>query len=137
MVDTGIPNGDPGIAAFQRESFGGIEVLSGDVALTTTTESVPEETDLPIYSVVGRDGNGDLIMAEEGVTAPVGILTARVLTTTGVTTTVDVYRTGMFNPDALNWDASYDTDAKKKEAFEGSVSPGIFIQKNKHQDPLP
>ena len=34
--------------------------------------------------------------------------------------------------DALVWDATYDTDAKKAAAFEGSVSPTIFVSKPKH-----
>jgi hypothetical protein len=40
------------------------------------------------------------------------------------------WRQGMFNPDVLVWDASFDTDEKKRLAFEGAPSPtSIFIRK--------
>lgn len=256
-----VPFADPGIAGFKDfGDYGGVEVLSGDAPLTTTTETVGQNTDLPIYSVVGRDADGNLVLATFGgegekatgtltITAlpaenetvtigdvtyrfrgagglvaandvqigadaattatnliaaingaplsatpeyhadtvahpdvvassggagivevqanvagqagediattdtvataaswgaatlqggvgdaikPVGILTAPVVTGAGVTMTVDVYRSGMFNPKALNWDASFNTSDKKKRAFEGSISPNLFIQENKH-----
>lgn len=38
-----------------------------------------------------------------------------------------VYRGGCFNPDVLNWPASFDTDAKKFAAFEGATSPTSII----------
>jgi hypothetical protein len=63
--------------------------------------------------------------------APYGILTAPVNTGVGETTTVDVYRGGHWNMDALNWHSSFDTDDKKKHAFERSRSPGILISKKK------
>jgi hypothetical protein len=40
---------------------------------------------------------------------------------------VEVTRMGCFNPDALTWDASYDTLAKKLYAFEGAPSPTAII----------
>lgn len=36
---------------------------------------------------------------------------------------IQVCRQGVFNPDALVWDSSYDTAAKKRLAFEGAPSP--------------
>lgn len=39
------------------------------------------------------------------------------------TTAIPVYRSGHFNVDALVWDASFDTLAKKLAAFEGAPSP--------------
>lgn len=40
---------------------------------------------------------------------------------------VEVTRWGCFNPDALVWDASFDTAAKKLYAFEGAPSPTSII----------
>ena len=40
---------------------------------------------------------------------------------------VEVTRWGCFNPDALVWDASYDTLTKKLYAFEGAPSPTSII----------
>lgn len=43
---------------------------------------------------------------------------------------IEVFRWGMFNPDVLTWDDSFDTDEKKRLAFEGAPSPTqIFIRK--------
>lgn len=43
---------------------------------------------------------------------------------------VEVFRAGMFNPNVLGWDASFDTDAKKRLAFEGAPTPtNIFVRK--------
>lgn len=136
MAVTKIPFGAPGVASFQEDSFGQMEVRSGDTPVTTTTEKVGPSTTLAIYSVVGRVGNapgGNLVLATQSV-KPVGILTAPVSTGAGVSTTVDVYRSGMWNPDALVWDASFNTDTLKFAAFEGSVSPENFLQRPKHQD---
>jgi hypothetical protein len=140
MAVTKIPFGAPGVASFQEDSFGQQEVRSGDTPVTTTTEKVGASTTLAIYSVVGRAANaagGNLVLATatgSPAIKPVGILTAPVATGAGVTTTVDVYRSGMFNPDALVWDTSFNTDLLKFAAFEGSVSPDIFLQRPKHQD---
>ncbi|TIP38615.1 MAG: hypothetical protein E5X77_31675 [Mesorhizobium sp.] len=57
-----------------------------------------------------------------GTTAPV--------LDTNVAQRVAIYRAGNFNPDALNWDASFDTDAKREAAFRGAPSPtNILIRK--------
>jgi hypothetical protein len=135
---TNIPFGAPGVASFASDSYGQREVRSGDTPVTTTTELVGASTDLPIYSVVGRTGNaagGALVLADDTVDA-MGITTAPVTTGVGGATTVDVYRSGMFNPDALNWHEDFDTDLKKFAAFEGGVSPNLFLQRPKYQDVL-
>lgn len=62
---------------------------------------------------------------------PYAIATAPVVTGAGQTTTIDVYRTGHWNMDALVWHPSFDTDEKKKRAFEGSLSPGNLVSKKK------
>jgi hypothetical protein len=61
-----------------------------------------------------------------------GILTAPVITGAGQTTTVDIYRDGHWNMDSLVWDASFDSEAKKKTAFQGGVSPSILVSKKKY-----
>lgn len=132
-MTTVLTQGTPGVA-----SFGSDVVLSadeprfGDGQATTTICNVGALVDLPIYSVVAYDGT-TIALAEmvgsPGVSNAYGILTAPVNTATGESTTVAVYRSGHFNMDALNWDASFSTDALKAAAFEGSVSPTIFVSK--------
>jgi hypothetical protein len=109
--------GAAGVVEIQAKVAG----QAGDAIATTETGS---NTSFGSATLTG--GIGANVM-------PIGITTAAVTTGSGVTTTVDVYRSGMFNPDALTWDASFNSDAKKKAAFEGSISPNIFIQKIANQ----
>lgn len=64
-------------------------------------------------------------------TKPYGILAEPVVMTNGQSMPVSLYREGHWNMDALTWDASYATEASKKTAFEGSLSPNIFVSKKK------
>jgi hypothetical protein len=62
---------------------------------------------------------------------PIGVL-IYAQTTGGGDSTVraGVYRAGVFNPDLLVWDASFDTAEKKRLAFEGAPAPtNIVIRK--------
>lgn len=131
-LDTVIPHTDPGIASFATESFGGPgEPRFGDGNSTTTPVNVGASVDLPIYTVVSYDGTTIAIAGQVAGDA-YGILTAPVLTGAGQSTTLDVFRSGHFDLDELNWDASFTTDAQKIVAFEGSKSPTIFISKKQH-----
>jgi hypothetical protein len=66
--------------------------------------------------------------AQVGVRA-ITILTAPVLDV-GAVQSVAGFRAGCFNPAALNWHASYDTDDKKAAAFRGAPTPtNILIRK--------
>lgn len=132
-----IPGHDAHIAGSSTDTFTTAELITGDFPLSTTTETVADaviaDADLPAYSVVGRDATGKIVMAEIGNVDPdddihpIGI-TANTVKEDATVKTVAVYRSGCFNPDLLNWDASYNTDAKKRLAFEVLGNP-IFIQK--------
>lgn len=129
---TNIPYDDAGMAKAETEAFGTVALWAGEAPVVTTAEIVAAETvasaDLPAFSVVGRNAEGELVMATsaaDGAIAPIGVTCSPVLT--GATDlNVAVYRGGYFNMAALNWDSSFDTDAKKRLAFEGSA-PGIFV----------
>lgn len=137
MTSTLIPQNDPYMAKASSEDFTTIELVMGDTPpISTSPEVVADATitsvDLPVNSVVGRDGTGKLVLATTGSVDPnddihpVGITTARVLT--GATTkTVAIYRTGCFNPNALNWDASFNTAEKKRLAFEKTGADILLI----------
>jgi len=126
MADTTIPYGDPGVASFATHSFDANELFTGDKPITTTEEVVAAATidsaDLPAFSVVGRDANGELVMAKTSATAvkPIGI-TVNTVKQDATDRRVAVYRTGCFNPAMLNFHADYNTDAKKRLAFEDAV----------------
>lgn len=138
-MSTTINQEDAGMAMSATEDFKTVPLFTGDKAVTTTPETVADaviaDDDLPALSVVGRDANGKLVMAVMGSVdpdddiPPIGITTATVKED-ATTKTVAVYRSGCFNPDALNWGASYDTDAKKRLAFEASpAGTDIHIRK--------
>lgn len=136
--DRKIPLNAPGIAGFATESIGSTDdPRFGDTpAPTTTTVAVPASFTGALYEVVALGANGieKAVYAADysaGGKRPYGILTAPVVTEVGQTTTVDVYRSGHWNMDALVWPASFDTEAKKKTAFEGSLSPTVFVSKKK------
>lgn len=145
-MPTAIPYGDPGVASFASQDYGQADLLTGDMPMPTTNEDVAASTTLAVFSVVGRVGNlatGALTLATTGNVdpdddiKPIGVLTQKVATGVGVTAKADVWRGGCFNPAALVWDSSFDTDAKKAKAFEGSPSPtNIVIRKPLYQDTL-
>lgn len=134
-VDTKVPYGEPGVASFASEKFGNNpEPRFGDTPAPTTNVTLTAsgaDVDLAIYSVIDNNGAGALA-DQAGSTADdrANYITAEpIFIADGDSMTVPVYRGGHWNQDALTWDGSYDTDAKKKVAFEGSVSPNIFIGK--------
>ena len=109
-------------------------LLTGDFPhVASTEENVAAVQDLAALTVVGFDGDGRIVPAAEGSVAAIGVLPYAVTTGVGVTDVyTNVYRTGVFNPDLLVWDASYNTDALKAKAFEGAPSPTqIIIRKPK------
>lgn len=130
MADTNIPLGsNVGLPSFASHTYGGVkELISGQKEIVTATENVGASTTLVAGSVVGRS-SGVLAMANGTTILPCGILLNDVTTGVGVTTTAEVYKSGCFNPDALTWNAYYNTDALKKSAFEGSLAPEIMIEK--------
>lgn len=137
-VDTKIPLGSPGVASFASETFGGPDELRfGEGVLTTTEISLTASgaaVSLALGSVI--DGNGGGILANQAGATPADranyVLAEPIEIADGDTMIVPVYREGHFNMDALTWAASYVTTAHKTVAFEGSLSPTIFVSKPKH-----
>lgn len=125
---------DAGMAASNSESFTTVTLVTGDFPQHDTSEvvaaSVIATDDLPALTVVGRDSSGEIVPAVLGggnAVAPIGI-TINTVKAGATNRTVAVYRAGCYNPDALVWDSSYDTDAKKRVAFEAS-QPTLFLRK--------
>ena len=135
-VDNKIPYGEPGVAGFAKESWGNRQAwLFGDTpALTTKTVSFTAPgTPLAItfLDVLAEDGAA---AAQAGATAPdrANYIAATTITIPATETKqVPVYVAGHFEQEALGWDASYTTDAQKQAAFQGSISPTIFVSKGK------
>jgi Bacteriophage lambda head decoration protein D. len=94
-----------------------VEGQTGEIASTETLTS-------------GAWGAATLTGGTGGGIAPVGILTAAVDTGVGESVEVDVFRNGTFNGNALNWHESFNTEAKRERAFEGTISPSLVVKHN-------
>lgn len=125
-----IPYGNVHVASLETDVFTEVVLRTGDTPAITTTPEVAAVT-LAQYSVVARDGAGKLILATvtTGVSNAIGITASAVdVATVGGNDLVPLMRSGMFNPDALVWDATYTTDALKRLAFEAKGAQ-IFLRK--------
>ena len=119
------PYGDVHLASSANETYTTIAFVTGDTPPAVTTSEVAAVT-LAQWQVVGRDGTGKIVPAVLGTTEAIGVTVNAVDVSVGTADTVAVYRAGCFNPKALVWDATYDTDAKKKIAFE-KTGTQIFL----------
>ena len=131
---TNIPFGNPGQAGSSTEAFTQHDLLLSDTPnLFTEDLTLAESQDIALYEVVGLDGSGNIIPAEQGVTDAIGISAGAITSGVGENPTIQIIRGGHFNGDALVWDASYDTDAKMIAAFRGAPSPTqIVVGLNKY-----
>ena len=133
-ADTTLTIGKPGVAEFKSETFGNFADLRyGDAPVTMTNITITAtgaDIDLPLYAVINLAGTAlAAYAATRDADSANFVLAEPILIADGETMTVPVIRTGHLNIDALAWDDSFDTDAKKLAAFEGSVSPTIFLGK--------
>lgn len=137
-VDNDIPVGSPGAANYASETWGNIpEHLFSDTPpvaeVTMDFTASGAAVEISFLDVLAADGSA---AAETGATAADKanfIAAATITIADGETKSVPVYVAGHFNMQALNWDSTYDTDAKKKAAFQGSLSPTILVSKSKHE----
>lgn len=134
-VDTRIPAGQPGVVSFATEIFGNAyEPLmdDDDISRTNITITATGALVLPLYSVIAADGT--LATSTAGVSNAFGILMEPIAMVNTQVMTVPVARSGHWNQLALNFDATFTTDALKQKAFESSKSPTIFVSKPKFSD---
>jgi hypothetical protein len=105
------------------------DLFTGDSPAPLTTDLyVAASQNIPALTPVGFDGSNRLIPAVSGVTPAIGILLVAVVTDASTNYKgAKVYRGGCFNPNRLNWPASYDTDDKKFAAFRGAPTPTQII----------
>lgn len=115
-----IPYGhDAGIAKSEEDAFtGAVELFYSDHPIRTENYTQAANSTLTFGQVVGVSG-GVLVPAVSGVTPPIGIMPYTSVQGAG-TKVIAIYTEGNFNPRALVWDASYNTDALKEGAFRVS-----------------
>lgn len=77
--------------------------------------------------VVGLNGSGKLIPAVLGTTQAIGYVVYAPDAVTVLDQPISVMRQGVFNPNLLTFDATYNTAEKKRLAFEGAPSPTSII----------
>jgi len=136
-------------AAINGAAGAGVTYGEGTVAQTRVSSSVSGAVVTVVANDPGDEGN-TIAVAEAGTgTAwagggtvlaggdddmelkPYGILAAPLVLANGASTTVPIYREGHWDLNGLVWDATFIDDQMKRHAFEGSVSPNIFISKKK------
>lgn len=129
-----IPDTNVGLASVNTDTYTDVELLSGDTpSVVTTNEPIASSvltSGLTARTVVGLNGSNEIIPAVLGTTQAWGILIAGINAGSSSGTKAQVYRAGCFNPAALVWDATYDTDEKKRVAFRAAVGSDIFIKKS-------
>jgi len=130
-----IPYSQYGIAEINTDSFEQVELMAGDTPPVVTDYALLGST---LNSGAGIDawtpifvdpGTRAITLALHGTQAPNAITIAAVPTGSGATAAVPIYKAGMFNMAALNWPASYDTDAKKLAAFVTGGGNQIYVKK--------
>lgn len=124
MAEVKVPYPETGLAAFEvLDEYTAGFLLSGSDPKLEPGYPLPiaDGTVLEQFAVVGLSG-GFLVMANNTTIKPIGVVTQAV-TGAGGDMTVPVFFSGNFNPEALVWDASFDTMQKKINAFFGSPSP--------------
>lgn len=79
--------------------------------------------------VVGKDVSGNIVPAVLGTVAAIGYIVYAPTSVTTLGLLVSVMRQGVYNPNLLTFDATYNTAEKKRLAFEGAPSPTSIIMR--------
>ena len=104
-----------------------VDIVGGDKPeIFSTVETVLTGQEIAALTVVGFDGAGKVVPANNSTVAAVGVLPYAV-DSTGGDVGAEIWRGGNFKPEALTWDAGYATDAHKAKAFEGAPSPTQIV----------
>ncbi len=122
----GVPSQSSDVIALVPEGLvtGDFPPQSGEDMTVAASQNIPARTP------VGLDGSGNIIKAVLGTTAAIGFCLIDIVTDASATLKAyPIRRTGVYNPDLLNWDATYNTDEKKLEAFRGAPSPSQIIMR--------
>lgn len=127
-----IPYGGEGVpSGIDTQEFSHVELLAGHEpgVLVVPGFKGDGSVAIPAFTVVGVTA-GNLVFGEQdGAPLAIGITAAPILAN-GTVQKVGLIRGGNLNINALNWHASFDTDAKKLAAFDGAPSPTrIVLQK--------
>lgn len=137
MADVRIPYNDGfGRALFeQMDTYLQNHLISGTSPPLEPAISFRQanNTNLALFSVVGLNGSGDLVMANNTTVKAIGVLAHGSVSGASGNVMAQVWYSGCFDPTYLIWDTSFDTDAKKAAAFRGSPTPTQIVIRKKFQ----
>jgi hypothetical protein len=133
-IDKTIPNPEPGIAGFSRESWQSPQDPRYGEGVPTTIHRVVTSAGavvFPLYSVVNIAANGAITPAviSGGVSNANAILAAPATFGAGDSMSLPFYKEGHWNQDSMVWHASFNTDLLKQTAFANDPSSNIYISK--------
>lgn len=126
-----------GVPSQWNQDIGATDValITGNVPPVLTVDHLfAASQNIPALTPVGFNDADELVAAVTASADPADDIVAVGITVTAVVTDASatrkggpVYRGGCFNPDKLNWPASFNTDARKFSAFEGAPSPTAIV----------
>ena len=131
-MSTKIPWADrAGIAGIESEDFTNAALFSGDFDVVTDNAAVDASVVAALPALTVMEWNAGKTAIQPAVQTSghevAGVLSAPYDPTISTLKVAPFMKSGIFNPDALVWDATFDTDAKKKAFFE--ASPILFLRK--------
>lgn len=127
-MTTTIRFGDEGMPAFETGSYDNVELYSGkpsdeERGTGPLDAAFCAAADIPAFAVVGLGANGITFAKYDKSVQALGVTVSPIPMGSAAGSVISFFRDGCFNPAALTWDASFNTDAKKLAAFEGAPSP--------------
>ena len=125
MPDINIPYAQPGVAAFElTDDYVQNVLLRGSHPALSPAISGEAGADIARFQPVGFNGAGELVPATWHATPANAVKAIGVATAAVADGGRCLYwYAGHFNLDMLDFDSSFDTDAKKLAAFAGSPTP--------------
>jgi hypothetical protein len=142
MATEYVPYRDAGQASFEilDDYLASFLVSGSQVPLKSYPFEMAVSTTLAQWEVVGLNSSGKLAKATfnadpEVAIKPIGIVTQAVVSGASGVTSVPVFFQGVLNPAALVWHSTFDTDAKKMAAFNGSPTPTQILLRKRGSDP--
>lgn len=135
---------DLGVAGLQTENFTQPELFAGDTPAVVTDYGIIGGTlnaaGIPAWTPVYVDpSDRSITLASYDSGTPANSVYPNAITTTTIeagaaaTSSVPVYKAGMFNIDALNWPATFNTDALKFSAFAQADFAQIYVKRPEYQ----
>lgn len=128
-----IPYSDYGIAGSQSDDFSQKEILAGDTPPAVTDHGIIGSTlgtsGLAAFTpVIVNASTRAISLPVQGTSKPNALTIHSVPAGTSASSTVQVWKAGMFNLDAINWGADFDTEAERISAFDLAACQ-IYVKK--------